>query len=84
MVVFAMGDVGQRIHERHRAVVVGEGEGLHQRVAVFRQFPAGQLRHQFGDLRRREAMLVAAARHATGLGEGDEVGHGRLLAMRGS
>ena len=55
--------------------------------AVHPGTPRADVRLEFaepGDLRRRQAMLVAAARHATGLGEGDQIGHGRLLAMRGS
>src|SRR6185436_2571938 len=28
VVIFAMGYVGERIHERHRLVVIGEGEGF--------------------------------------------------------
>ena len=76
MMVLAVGDVRQRIHECHRPVVIREPERLDQRVAVLRQFPAGQLRHEFGDARGRQAVLVAAARNAVGLGEGNEVGHG--------
>src|SRR5690606_11588813 len=61
MVVLAVGHVRQRVHERHRAVVVLEGEGPHQRLAAFGKLPAGHLWLQFAQLRLGEPVLAAAA-----------------------
>ena len=83
--VFAVRDEGQCVHEAHRPVVVGELEGLHQRVAILRQFPARNLRQQLPHAGFGELVLAALAWDAVGVGEGDEVGHGAgsLLARGG-
>src|SRR3546814_3859080 len=75
MVVFTVGHVCQRVHERHRAVIVLEAIGLCQRVAVLGQLPARDLWQQFLDAGLGELVLAALARHAMGLGEGDQIGH---------
>src|SRR3546814_2085830 len=67
----------------HRAVIVLEAIGLCQRVAVLGQLPARDLWQQFLDAGLGELVLAALARHAMGLGEGDQIGHVGSCRRRG-
>ena len=82
MVVLAMGHERQRIHERHRPVVILEGERPDQRMAIFRQLPARHLRQQLPHVGIGQAVLAATAGHAMGLGKGNQVCHVHAPAMR--
>src|SRR3546814_661854 len=60
-----------------------EAVGLCQRVAVLGQLPARDLWQQFLDAGLGELVLAALARHAMGLGEGDQIGHVGSCRRRG-
>src|SRR5699024_1659900 len=76
MVVLAVGDEGQRVHERHGPVVVLEPVGPADRRAVVDQRPVGYLGQQFTQAGLAQPVFFAAPRHAVGAGEGDQVVHG--------
>src|SRR3546814_11684612 len=52
-------------------------------MAVFEQFPARDRRQQLLDAGLAELVFAALARRATGLGEGDQVGHVGSCRRRG-
>ncbi|MNI43668.1 hypothetical protein D3C73_980070 [compost metagenome] len=78
VMVLAVGDPGQRVHEGHGGVVILEAERPHQRLAGLGQLPAGNLRQQFGQAGLAQLVVAAFARHAMGLRQRNQVGHGFL------
>lgn len=81
VVVFAMGDPGQRIHKGQGAVIVGEAERARERHAGLGQLPAGHLRQQLGQARLAQLVVAAFAREAVGLLQGNQIGHDGLAGV---
>ena len=76
VVVFAVSHECQRVHERHRSVVVVEGERLAQGVTAFDELPSRYFRQQFAHARLGKPVLAPSTCDAVGLDEGDQVVHG--------
>src|SRR3546814_11299094 len=74
MVVFTVGHVCQRVHERHRAVIILEAIGLCQRVAVLRHLPARDLWQPFLDAGLGALVLAHLARLGLGRVGGGQSG----------